>query len=337
VKPAMVHGGRLDAAIASFGGRRADWLDLSTGINPAAWPVPPIPTECWTRLPDCAATIALIGAARSGYGVANGAEIVAAPGTQALIELLPRILPGKSAAIVAPRAGTYGEYAHCCAKAGRRVRVVDSPDRIEPDDSLAILANPNNPDGRIWSQASISGMARRTGSAGGHVIVDEAFCDCYPQASLLASLPENAVVLRSFGKFFGLAGLRLGFAACHPPIARQIERHLGPWAISGPALEIGARALRDGKWIARARSSLQSRSSRLAEILDGRGFELAGLNALFVLVSHPGATGIAEALMQRQVLVREFPDRRQYLRFGVPAGETELRRLQVALEELAKA
>jgi len=331
----IFHGGGLDAAIARHGGAKADWLDLSTGINPVPWPVPAVDTWAWTRLPDSGALHALEEAARRYYRVPDALGIVAAPGTQALIEMLPRLLPGKTATVVASAAETYREHAHCCAKAGRQVRDALSPDTVPADETLAILVNPNNPDGRVWQAEAIEALAGRLAGTGGMLIVDEAFCDTVPEASVVPMALPGTVVLRSFGKFFGLAGLRLGFAIATPDLAARIAERFGPWAVSGPALAIGAAALADDAWINATRARLQTDSEALAILLERNGFSIVGRNGLFVLGRHRDATRIGSELARRRILVRPFPDRPELVRFGLSDGPQSMARLDAALRDIA--
>lgn len=326
------HGGALDRAMARHGGCREDWLDLSTGINPVPYPLPGIEKEAWHRLPDRNAEGRLIAAARRVFGVPDGLEVVAAPGTQALIQTLPRLLPGRTATVIAGEHGTYGEHAHCCAAAGRPLRVAASPDAVAEGETLAIIVRPNNPDGHVWPREALTGLAGRLRD--GVVIVDEAFCDATPEASMV-SAADNIVVLKSFGKFFGLAGLRLGFAICAPEIAGRIREWLGPWAVSGPALMIGAAALADEAWVEATRRRLESDSGKLAKLLEVNHFQVLGRNGLFVLARHEKASAIAEALAERHILVRAFSDRPGLLRFGLCGDDGELERLGLALKEVS--
>jgi cobalamin biosynthetic protein CobC len=325
------HGGALDRAIARHGGAPEDWLDLSTGINPHAYPVAAVSARAWQRLPTDAGLGRLLAAARAAYRVPDRLDVIAAPGAQALIGLLPRLLAGRTATIVAPAAGTYGEFARCCELAGKTVRRVPNCADVADDEQLAFLVRPNNPDGSVDAPVEVLALCERLSRKGGMLVVDESFCDALPEESLIPRLPGNMVVLRSFGKFFGLAGLRLGFAIGAPDIVRGISRALGPWAASGPAIEIGAAALADASWIARIRDRLRHESAGLAELLGGAGFEIAGTNPLFVLVRHPRAIAVAEALALRHALVRSFSDRPELLRFGLPADEAARKRLQDAL------
>ena len=142
----LEHGGGLDRAMALHGGRREDWLDLSTGINPVPWPVPELSVDSWHRLPDSGAEARLLAAARRAYDVPDSLEIVAAPGTQALIQALPRLLAGDTATILCGEAGTYGEHEHCCETAGRRVRLAVSRSSIPTIVAVrdAVLRSPSS-------------------------------------------------------------------------------------------------------------------------------------------------------------------------------------------------
>ena len=240
MKEGVYHGGGLDAAIAEFGGERSDWLDLSTGINPNGWPVGNVSRESWARLPDCAAMDVLLRAARKFYETGD-TGIIAVPGTQALLEILPQILGAGTVAIVSP---TYGEHEYVWRKAGAQVHAVSEPDAGGCE--ALVVVNPNNPDGRIWPAELLIAEAEKLAQRGGWLIVDEAFADSQPEMSLLApgQLLDNVLVLKSLGKFFGLAGIRLGFAIGAEGVCRAIGQRLGPWAVSGPALEVGAASAR---------------------------------------------------------------------------------------------
>ena len=325
------HGGGLDAAIARHGGAQGDWLDLSTGINPRSYPLPTIEASAWQRLPDRAAEGALKSAARACYGVPTGLEIVAANGTQALIKLLPRVLGASHVSVIAP---TYGEHAHVWRKAGATVSEIRRGEAIPDAVKVQVIVNPNNPDGTVLSVHQLVALAEEMKARGGWLVVDEAFCDTSPQASLIPALPENAIVLRSFGKFFGLAGLRLGFAVCQPKLADVFEALLGPWGVSGPALKVGASALRDGEWIGQTCQWLETASQRLASLLEGHGFEICGTHPLFVLAGHEKAAAIAEGLAKRHILVRSFAGMPDRLRLGLCDSDEDLQRLDTALSEV---
>ncbi len=320
----MAHGGDLGAVRARYPGAPEPWIDLSTGINPVPYPVPSLPPEAWSRLPTREQERALLEAAALRYGVRDLATIVAAPGTQALIQLLPRIVPRSRVAIVGP---TYDEHETCWIRQGHDVRIVANLDEARGAE-VVVVVNPNNPTGLLLPPAAL----RRTE---GLLIVDEAFVDLLPpDASLASDLPDNAIVLRSFGKAYGLAGVRLGFAIAARAIVDRIRDEFGPWAVSGPALEIGCRALRDSAWLEVAAARLAEDRRRLDALLVSAGCAIVGGTSLFCLARHPDAIGLADRLARQGIHVRRFAHTPQWLRFGLPADATEFGRVQAALVPL---
>ena len=236
------HGGALDVARRLQPDAPAPWIDLSTGVNPHPYPLPELAPEVWTRLPDRAALTRLETAAAQRYGARPGA-VVAGPGSQALIQVLARNAPKGVAAALG---STYRGHAEAFGAAGVALLELDLLDALAPA-KVAIVVNPNNPDGRVASRPGLLELSARLTRRGGWLIVDEAFAEFDGMDESLAPvLPEKgAVVLRSFGKAYGLAGLRLGFAVASPDIASMLRAALGPWPVSGPAIAIGARALAD--------------------------------------------------------------------------------------------
>ena len=259
----LPHGGNLDAARRLFPDAPQPFLDLSTGINPAPYPLPDLPGEIFARLPDAADLAHLAAVAAATYGAPSPAHVVLAPGTQILSALVAGLLRPGRAAILSP---TYGEHARVASLAGHSVRQVRDIGAVG-DAGLVIVTNPNNPDGRIVGRDDLVALAKDLQQRGGLLVVDEAFMDVGPpDASLAGEVSRgNIVVLRSFGKFFGLAGLRLGFALLDPALALRLSAALGPWPISGPAVTIGAKALADSAWIEHTRSRLQAASRRLVD------------------------------------------------------------------------
>lgn len=296
------HGGGLDAAMARWGGARGDWLDLSTGINPVPYPLPPIPGHAWTALPDRGATASLLAAARAFWGVPDGARVIPAPGLSALIARLPGAIGADRIHIPGP---TYNEYAASFAAAG--VALVD--DASAP----AVFVHPNNPDGRLWPAAALDARPL--------AIVDESFCDPVPDLGHVGRTDRpGTLVLKSFGKFWGLAGLRLGFAILAPgPVADRLGEALGPWPVSGPALAVGAAALSDLPWAERTRARLRRDGACLDALMAARGARAAGGTALFRLYEVEDAALRQDRLARARVLSRTFPYSRTWLRLGLPA------------------
>lgn len=322
------HGGGLQAATAAFGAPAEGWLDLSTGINPNAYRVPDLPPEVWARLPDDDLFKASRAAALGYFGAPSTAGIVEAPGSQALIQLLPRLFrPG----LVAVVGFTYGEHAHCWRAAGHEIVAAEG---LEDTGAarIVVLANPNNPDGRRFEPRALLGLADSLASQEGLLVVDEAFADCEPALSLAPEAGRPGLcLLRSFGKFFGLAGLRLGHALAEPKLAAALESRLGPWRVGGPALEIGRRAMRDRAWIAATRVALARDAGRLYRLLASVRLSVLGGTHLFRLVELEDAGALHEALGRRGILTRRFAARPRWLRFGLPGPESAWRRLETAL------
>lgn len=318
------HGGGLARAKARFGAGD-DWLDLSTGINPWPYPVPPIASEAWHRLPDEDALARLKAAARAFYGAGPAAPIAAAPGSQALIQLLPRLVPPGEVAVLGP---SYAEHARCWRLAGHRVSETDQMETAPP---ILVVVNPNNPDGRRWPPAALIEAAQHR-AGHGLVVIDEAFAEVAPEVSLAASAGvPGLVVLRSFGKFFGLAGLRLGFALGPDELIGRLEDALGPWAVSGPALALGTAALTDARWAASMRDRLAVGARDLDAVLARHGLVGAGGTDLFRLIRTARAAALFDRLGRAHILVRAFSFRSDWLRFGLPADDVALARLDRAL------
>ncbi len=321
------HGGNLSAAKATFGEDvPGGWIDLSTGINPVPYPATALLPEALNRLPEAADEEALIAAARGYYGIASDAGVIAAPGTQALIQWLPYVRSIGHVDVVAP---TYGEHAPRWADAGHKVREIASLDEADAD--VVVIVNPNNPDGRIASRDTLILMAQRQAARGGLLVVDEAFADVAPEVSLTDHAMDGLVVLRSFGKFFGLAGLRLGFAVGDTAPTKALSDKLGPWAVSTPALMIGRAALSDTAWQAATRARLIADAARLDDMLTGAGLILRGGTDLYRLVETEDAGALYHKLGKAGILIRTFPAHPRWARFGLPATEQHWGRLAAAL------
>jgi cobalamin biosynthetic protein CobC len=325
----LVHGGDLAAARRLFPDAAEPFLDLSTGINPNPYPLPQLAEEIFARLPEQAALDHLTKIAASAYGAPAPACVVAAPGTQILLPLVAGLARPGRAAILAP---TYSEHARASALAGHTVSEVRDLGAAG-DAALVIVTNPNNPDGKLLARNDLIALAKALHTRGGLLVIDEAFMDVAPPGhSLAADVGRgNIVVLRSFGKFFGLAGLRLGFALAAPPLAVRLAALLGPWAVSGPALAIGAKALSDRAWIETTRRELAKAAARLDAILSGAGLAIEGGTALFRLVHTRDANALFQHLGRAGILTRMFPDHATWLRFGLPAAEPDWRRLEIAM------
>ena len=325
----LFHGGDLGAARRLFPGAPEPFIDLSTGINPYPYPVPRLATDLFARLPAPADVQALARAAAHAYGAPSEAQVVPVPGTQIVLPIVARLVPPGRAAVLTPG---YAEHARATTLAGHKVEAVSRLDDCR-NATLVIVANPNNPDGRLFGRSEFLALAGDLRRHDGLLVVDEAFMDVAPPGTSLA--PDAAggdmIVLRSFGKFFGLAGLRLGFALAAPPLGRKIAAALGPWAVSGPAIAVGRQALGDAPWVERTRARLDKSAQRLDAMLADLALPLVGGTSLFRLVQTPAANALFQHLGEAGIWVRSFVENPNWLRFGLPGNEAAWKRLKAAL------
>ncbi|MDH2326070.1 threonine-phosphate decarboxylase CobD [Cereibacter sp. SYSU M97828] len=314
------HGGNIDAAKARWGG--TDWIDLSTGINRCPYPIPPLSPEAWTALPTASAQRALLEAAQTAWRCT--APMLAVAGAQAAIQMIPRLRRPGLARVLSP---TYNEHAASLAAAGWRVEPCSDLDALAGAD-LAVVVNPNNPDGRRFSPDALASLDVRM------LVVDESFADPVPELSLLPQTGHpGLLVLRSFGKFFGLAGVRLGFVAGHRADIDALAVMAGPWPVSGAAIEIGRVALGDGVWARQTALRLADDALRADALAARAGWRLVGGAHLFRLYDTGNAAAAQERLARHRIWSRIFPWHDRWLRLGLPGTEAEWERLSAALGE----
>jgi len=331
----LEHGGRLRQAARQWGIPLADWLDLSTGINPWAYPIPGIPIAAWQRLPE--EEDGLEAAARNYYGAKH---VLALAGSQAAIQTLPKLLPPGRAAVLAP---SYAEHAAAWVKAEWAVTPFAPPrlEEVAKEHNVVVVVNPNNPTGERITARRLRAAARALAKRGGLLVVDEAFADADNRDSLAdlagTKAAPNIIVLRSLGKFFGLAGARVGFAIGRPELLEALADTLGPWPVAGPARWVARCALEDRAWQADMRQELQVAAERLETLLQDSLGASTG-TGLFRWLPHPRADWVYDELARRGILVRLFleVDGSSSLRFGLPGSDDEWRRLEGALNELRK-
>jgi cobalamin biosynthesis protein CobC len=316
-----VHGGRLREMAQRTGIPASEWLDLSTGINPNPWPVPPIPDALWHRLPEDDDELPDIARRWAGAPPASGC--VPVPGSQAAIQALPH-LRGRSRVGV-PMPG-YREHAYRWQLAGHEV-VPLAPDDIEhalPTLDVLVVIQPNNPTGMLWPVETLLRWHQVLAARGGWLVVDEAFMAPLAHDTSLAPMTghDGLIVLRSLGKFFGLAGLRAGLLYGPPSLCEAFSRWLGPWAMNGPALAILKAALCDMPWQETMQYQLQQQVMRLRTVLQTHGLPVAGHTLLSCYCPHEDAGKVAGQLARHAVLVRVFgPDEGgAALRFGLPSA-----------------
>ncbi|HUH09084.1 MAG TPA: threonine-phosphate decarboxylase CobD [Brevundimonas sp.] len=321
------HGGGLMKAAAAYPDAPRPWLDLSTGINPDPWRGPRAAEAELNRLPDPGALVALETAAAAAFGAATE-RLAAVAGAEAAIRLLPLLLGVRSVEIVGP---TYGAHAEAWRAAGVATRLI-APDQAPSSQAgVLVVVNPNNPDGRLTRRADLIAMARERSAAGRWLVVDESFIECAPGDSVSDVVEPGLIVLRSFGKFYGLAGVRLGFMLAAPDLTTRLRALLGDWPVGADALVMGRGAYADSAWRTRTEAVLTERAARLDEQLTRAGFQIVGGTSLFRMTRTPHAARWFQHLCRAGVLTRPFDHTPDGLRFGVPT-ERDLPRLVRALE-----
>ncbi len=319
----LEHGGNLRDAARHYG--RDDWIDLSTGINPQGYPAPALPQDAWHRLPEPDPELA--AAACAWYGAP---ELLPVAGTQAAIQALPRLRPPSRVTVSAP---SYAEHAHAWGKHGHTLRLASYAALASSidDSDVVVVVNPNNPTGETVAPGLLLDWAERLAARGGWLVVDEAFCDTAPGLSVAAhSHRPGLIVLRSVGKFFGLAGLRLGFVGAQASTLQALADLLGPWAVSGPAQGVARAALSDRAWQQATQARLARDGQRMRALLGEYGVQASG-TPLFHWWAHREPEAFHDHLARHGIWCRLFRDAARGIRLGLPPDEAGWRRLETAL------
>ncbi len=321
------HGGNLDHAVAIYGGPVDEWIDLSTGINRVPYPIPRLPAAAWSQLPTWQDIDALIASAQGAYG--TDASVLPVAGAQAAIQLVPRLVAPDRAAVLAP---TYNEHAAALRACGWNVDEVETVDELRGT-CIAVVVNPNNPDGRAHQPEELMALADHVD----WLVVDESFADATPKHSL-APLAGRAglIVLRSFGKFYGLAGVRLGFVLGNANDLARLDELAGPWAVSGPAIAIGQAALNDRAWAGQTTARLMTDVERLDAMASAAGWDVVGGTSLFRFYQTHDASQAQTALARHRIWSRIFPWSATSVRLGLPGCEREWQRLADALADAGR-
>lgn len=326
----LEHGGRLLQAAQRHGIPVEAWLDLSTGISPFAWPVPPIPPSTWMRLPEDEDDLAK--AACAYYGAPR---LLPVAGSQAAIQALPWLRDASRVGVIAPG---YNEHAYAWRRAGHQVEELPARALLTHAHrfDVVVLIHPNNPGGERFDRADLLACHQGLAARGGWLVMDEAFMDATPSESLCAaSAMDGLIVLRSAGKFFSLAGARAGFVAASPALLDALRERLGPWTLSGPTRHVLTQALTDHAWHAQARERLRACSERLASLLANHGVLPTAGCAFFQWWRDERAHAVHEALAALGILTRRF-DKPMSLRFGLPGDDASFARLDAALGRVAR-
>lgn len=327
----IAHGGDLGAIIQAYPDAPTPWIDLSTGINPWSYPHETFPLDLNALPSNSEAHICRESMAQ--YFDCPPETISLMPGSQISISLLPHLLPRSRVVIAGP---TYEEHALSWRNSGHDVTVLPLSEATVAHADILVVVHPNNPDGKLITVDELERLRQRQAARGGWLIVDEAFGDICPVESFASHAgADGLIILRSFGKFFGMAGLRLGAALCPPALQQKLEQAIGPWAVSTHALRIGAQAYQDTAWISQMRGQLTSCAEKLATVLRLAGLEIIGGTDLFCLAQHPNAQHLFIQLAKAGIYVRRFDAYPTWLRFGLPCGATDLARLEQALPAIS--
>ncbi len=328
-EPVLRHGGALDWMRTLFPGAPEPWLDLSTGINPWPYPISAAMTAYAARLPDQRLFDACRAAMAGAFG-ADEATVLPAPGSEALIRLLPRLIAARSVVVPLP---SYGDHAEVWQDAGASVRMSPAPLSHAGAVDILVIVNPNNPDGRSFVRSALLDALATQSARGGWLIIDEAFADLDPALSLADHIgASRLIILRSFGKFYGLAGLRLGALLGPPELLAKAHNALGVWTVNGPALAVGAAAYADAAWAGRMRARLSAARIELDTVLTRAGLSVVGGTSLFRYVEVADAARTWYRLGEAGIAVRRFAWSAAHLRIGLPASQAELERLASALQ-----
>lgn len=330
----MNHGGELELAVRDYGIERSKWLDLSTGINPNGYKITDLAQSVFHHLPQKFERDELELTARACYSVPDGVGLISAPGTQFLIKAVPQLRAQSEVAIVSP---TFSSHAAAWRRYGHHVNEIGSLDEIQ-DESVVVLVNPNNPDGRQIALKQLLALARTVTERNGLMIIDEAFADVVPDISFVPYHDNsNVIVLRSVGKFYGLAGLRLGFAIGPNRFLQSLYDLLGSWSVSGPAIEVGKQALSDQDWQRSAYSLLVRQADQHKYLFTSRGIKLVGGTPLFHLIEINDARKLHHQLALRGVWTRRFDYHSMWLRIGLCKTPADLKQFEMAFDAAYQA
>ncbi|MCI2284082.1 threonine-phosphate decarboxylase CobD [Colwellia sp. MSW7] len=344
---ALIHGGQLQQVAKQYNIPAENWLDLSTGIAPFSYPIPSIPEKVYQSLPQTSSDLKT--AAKRYY---NADNLLVTNGSQAIIKLLPTLWRKKnplSTTVYLPEQG-YKEHALAWQTAGFTVywykNELLEQEPIE-NNTVLVIINPNNPTGQLYSQSTLIKYQEKLEKSNGLLVIDEAFIDVVsPSHSMSHTINSNSntinntLILRSFGKFFGLAGIRIGFLIGSETWIEKFNDQLGPWQVNGPAQFIAQSALSDYQWHEQQKQKLQLLSADLRTILT-KSIPSEYINKitgtdLFQTVYFTESTETKSraenyyASLCQQAVYARLTDDKQALRFGL-AKKNQHERLKNAL------
>ena len=317
------HGCDIDLAIKKYGGERADWIDLSTGINRTSYPWQESVKVELRDLPSSKLLMGLEKAASRAYKVAEGADTAAVQGAQQIISLLPICLKNyNSVAILGP---TYNEYEKAFKSSGIKAETVSEVSKLSSSD-IAIIVNPNNPTGKVIAEEILDDLSKKVRI----LIIDESF---KMFSSRRIQKFDNVIQINSLGKFFGLAGVRLGFVSGPSDFIKSVRVMLGPWPDSSVAAEIGIIALNDKTWISAMEKILLEGSNVLHEACNTKNWKLVGKTNLFHTYATSNCVEVEEQFAAHYIWIRTFDYSKSWVRLGIPTSKYEWARVRQALNQ----
>ena len=331
MKGDFLHGGVLDRMRAEFPAAPEPWLDLSTGINPVPYKIDPMVLNSLGQLPTSQASISCINAMAQAIG-APPTTLLLAPGSELLIRMLPRVISPRRVVVLSP---SYGDHAEVWRHAGHQVIAEADPLGAVDAADAVVICNPNNPDGQVFKPEILERAREQLASRGGWLIIDEAYADLSPNISMADNGGKDGlIILRSFGKFYGLAGLRLGAIIAPLAVRKALSQQLGVWPVGTLALTVGANAYADYEWQEITRRRLSQSVESLDAVLFAAGLDVVGGTDLFRYVACEHAHAIWAQLAQDAIYVRRFNHSERHLRIGIPADHCAQTRLRSSLISL---
>lgn len=322
------HGGNLDEAAQAYGFEPGMMHDLSTGIAPMSYQMPLPASDAYQALPLASDMEALCKVARACYRVPDAASLCVGGGSQALLAALPYLFA--SCLVWCPEP-TYNEHHYRWEKASHQV---DGGLSCPQEAKIIILGQPNNPTGRLWQADEIARYLAHVKQCDGLLIIDEAFVDIMPEHSSCQIAGDEAlVILRSVGKFYGLAGLRVGFAIGGANFIARLQDEIGPWPVSQPALLVAKTALADKDWQARHLAKLQEICDWQSDVLAKAGFEIITSMALFITIRHKRMAAFHHHLASHGYWTRIYQNDKQMMRLGLLAPDCDRQQFESLLSD----
>lgn len=358
VQPIQVeHGGRVYEAARRWGIELHQVLDFSANINPLGPPQAVLsaiensltPTSLRVY-PDATAFLSAI--VNKHHLMPD--EIVVGSGAASLIFAVIHALSPKRVLILDP---AFVEYSRASAAVNAQITTAllteergFTPDFAslvrtikERQVDLVILNSPHNPTGALYPRDALLSLIDAAEEYNTAVLLDEAFIDYTPQASLVshAATKPHLIVLRSLTKFYAMPGLRIGYAVCNAKVAGRIREQIDPWSVSTVALEAGRAALAEAGFEAESCRFNAIAREEFAGALRSIGLEVLPSAANFLLAKLPQSSGgdLQSWLESERILIRRCDSfhglGQAFIRLAVRSSSDNVR-LVLLIEEWLK-